>query len=57
MERRDANDGIMPDNIGPGGGIDELMDGKWWGDTTAGAGRTGPAPSLNPLLSLAAALR
>ena len=31
MERRDANDGIMPDNIGPGGGIGELMDGKWWG--------------------------
>lgn len=31
MERRDANGGIMPDNIGPGGGIGELMDGKWWG--------------------------
>ena len=31
IERRDANDGIVPDNIGPGGRIGELMDGKWWG--------------------------
>ena len=28
---RDANGGIMPDNIGPGGGIGELNNGKWWG--------------------------
>ncbi|MCC7262832.1 MAG: hypothetical protein IT369_09955 [Candidatus Latescibacteria bacterium] len=31
MERRDRNQGIMPDNIGPGGQIGELMGGKWWG--------------------------
>lgn len=31
MERRDANNGIMPDNVGPNGDIGELMDGKWWG--------------------------
>ena len=30
-ERCRANDGIMPDNIGPSGDIGELMDGKWWG--------------------------
>jgi hypothetical protein len=30
-ERCDANDGIMPDNIGPGGEIGELNNGKWWG--------------------------
>ena len=29
--RRDANDGIMPDNIGPNGIIGELIGGKWWG--------------------------
>ena len=31
LERRDRNDGIMPDNIGPNGEIGELMNGKWWG--------------------------
>lgn len=31
IERRDQNDGIMPDNIGPSGQIGELIDGKWWG--------------------------
>ena len=31
MERRDANGGIVPDNVGPTGGIGELMGGKWWG--------------------------
>ena len=31
VERRDRNDGIVPDNIGPEGGIGELMKGKWWG--------------------------
>ncbi len=31
VERRDANDGIVPDNIGPNGQIGELMGGKWWG--------------------------
>lgn len=31
IERRDANGGIMPDNIGPSGRIGELMNGKWWG--------------------------
>lgn len=30
-ERRDRNGGIMPDNVGPGGQIGELIDGKWWG--------------------------
>ncbi len=29
--RKDANKGIMPDNIGPTGLIGELNDGKWWG--------------------------
>ena len=31
MNRRDANGGIMPDNVGPNGKIGELMGGKWWG--------------------------
>ena len=31
VERRDANDGIVPDNVGPTGRIGELIDGKWWG--------------------------
>jgi len=31
VERRDKNDGIVPDNIGPGGQAGELMHGKWWG--------------------------
>jgi hypothetical protein len=31
IERRDQNDGIVPDNIGPNGRIGELVDGKWWG--------------------------
>ena len=31
VERRDANGGIIPDNVGPSGEIGELMDGKWWG--------------------------
>lgn len=30
-ERRERNDGIMPDNVGPTGEIGELMAGKWWG--------------------------
>jgi hypothetical protein len=30
-ERTDANGGIMPDNIGPSGGIGERMGGRWWG--------------------------
>jgi hypothetical protein len=29
--RTENNGGIMPDNIGPGGIVGELMDGKWWG--------------------------
>jgi hypothetical protein len=31
IERTGANDGILPDNVGPSGKIGELMDGKWWG--------------------------
>ncbi len=31
IERRDANGGLVPDNVGPHGRIGELMDGKWWG--------------------------
>lgn len=31
VERRDANGGILPDNIGPSGQVGELIDGKWWG--------------------------
>lgn len=30
-ERTKANDGIMPDNVGPSGAIGERMNGKWWG--------------------------
>ncbi|MEE3215857.1 MAG: hypothetical protein VX259_09850, partial [Pseudomonadota bacterium] len=30
-ERRDANGGLMPDNVGLTGKIGELMNGKWWG--------------------------
>ena len=26
-----GNDGIMPDNAGPGGGVGETLDGKWYG--------------------------
>jgi len=31
IKRRDANKGIMPDNIGTSGIIGEFNDGKWWG--------------------------
>jgi hypothetical protein len=31
MARKDANGGIMPDNIGTSGVIGEFNDGKWWG--------------------------
>ncbi len=31
IERVDANDGILPDNVGPSGEIGENLDGKWWG--------------------------
>jgi hypothetical protein len=31
VERRDANGGLMPDNIGPSGVAGELNDGRWWG--------------------------
>jgi hypothetical protein len=31
MERKDANGGIMPDNIGTSGKIGEFNEGKWWG--------------------------
>ena len=31
VDRRDRNGGIVPDNIGPGGEMGELMGGKWWG--------------------------
>jgi hypothetical protein len=30
-ERRDANGGIVPDNVGPSGQIGELQEGRWWG--------------------------
>jgi len=30
-ERKDRNDGTMPDNVGPTGKIGERMKGKWWG--------------------------
>jgi hypothetical protein len=30
-DRIKANDGICPDNVGPGGEIGETMGGKWWG--------------------------
>ncbi len=31
IDRRDRNNGIVPDNVGPEGEIGELMGGKWWG--------------------------
>jgi hypothetical protein len=31
IERVEANDGILPDNVGLTGKIGETMDGKWWG--------------------------
>ena len=31
VERKDQNNGIMPDNVGPTGRIGECMNGKWWG--------------------------
>jgi hypothetical protein len=31
IDRRDRNNGIVPDNVGPSGEIGELMGGKWWG--------------------------
>ena len=31
MDRIAANDGIIPDNIGPGGVIGERREGQWWG--------------------------
>ena len=31
IERIRANGGMLPDNIGPGGGIGEGRDGQWWG--------------------------
>lgn len=31
VEHRDANNGIMPDNVGPNGQTGELNKGKWWG--------------------------
>jgi len=31
MDRKGANGGIMPDNIGTSGKIGEFNDGKWWG--------------------------
>jgi len=31
IDRRDQNNGIVPDNVGPSGEIGELMGGKWWG--------------------------
>ncbi|AZI56843.1 hypothetical protein EH165_00315 [Nakamurella antarctica] len=29
--RADANDGILPDNVGLSGRVGEYLDGKWWG--------------------------
>ncbi|MFH1922390.1 MAG: hypothetical protein ABIP48_21215 [Planctomycetota bacterium] len=31
IERTRRNNGILPDNVGPGGKIGEHIDGKWWG--------------------------
>ncbi len=31
VERTAANDGLIPDNVGPTGKIGERMGGKWWG--------------------------
>ncbi len=30
-ERAEANDGIIPDNVGLSGEVGEYLDGKWWG--------------------------
>lgn len=29
--RAEANDGLMPDNVSPGGEVGGLQDGRWWG--------------------------
>lgn len=31
QERAEANDGIIPDNVGLSGEVGEYLDGKWWG--------------------------
>lgn len=31
LERADANDGIPPDSVGPGGEIGATLGGRWWG--------------------------
>ena len=41
MERIAANDGIMPDNIGPNGKIGEHRQGQWWGGFYGWAARSG----------------
>jgi hypothetical protein len=41
MERVEANDGIVPDNIGPTGKIGEQRHGDWWGGFYGWTGRYG----------------
>ncbi|WP_116953404.1 hypothetical protein [Jiangella endophytica] len=31
VRRAAENGGVVPDNVGPGGGVGELMDGRWYG--------------------------
>ncbi len=31
LERAEANDGLIPDNVGPSGKVGELVNGKWYG--------------------------
>jgi len=49
-ERSEANDGIIPDNVGPSGRIGECMDGKWWGGYYGWRWPHGSFSILEPLL-------
>ena len=54
MDRAKQNGGVIPDNVGPNGRIGERMNGKWWGATTAGGGRTGAGSCSKPFAPPAA---
>ena len=41
IDRTRANNGVLPDNIGPNGQIGEMRDGQWWGGFYGWTGRFG----------------
>lgn len=41
MQRIEANDGILPDNVGLGGKVGEYRNGQWWGGLYGWYGRYG----------------